>query len=273
MTSISKEDFSYITSLVREEAAIVLESGKEYLVESRLGVLAKTEGLEGLVPLIQQLRLNTNQVLKKKVVEAMTTNETSFFRDIDPFEALKNDILPPLIENRAASKRLNIWCGAASTGQEPYTIAMVLHEHFPQLKTWNIRFDATDINKQVLDRAQQGIYSQLEVNRGLPVTFLVKYFKKEDTTFRISNDLTKLISFKEMNLVKPWPHMPTYDVIFLRNVLIYFDVETKKQILSNIKKILAPDGFLFLGSAETTIGLDQQFKRIACQRGSCYQVQ
>lgn len=268
--SISPQDFDFVSKLLRAECAIVLEKGKEYLVESRLAPICRDKGFPTLEGLVAALKGNADSGLKQQVVEAMTTNETSFFRDIEPFENLRKVILPEIIEKRTASRTLNIWCAASSTGQEPYSIAMLLREHFPQLNDWKISFIASDISQEVLARAKSGRYSQLEVNRGLPVTYLVKYFKKEGTDWFINEDIRKMIRFEAINLVKPFSIISDIDLVMIRNVLIYFEVDIKKNILAKIRKIMKPDGFLLLGAAETTLNLDDNFIRRAVGKGSCY---
>jgi chemotaxis protein methyltransferase CheR len=263
-------DFEFLTSIIRQDSAIVLEKGKEYLVESRLTPVAKEHGLESLQHLVEMLKKPGSASLRGEVVEALTTNETSFFRDIEPFEALKGTLLPELIQKRSDKKQLSIWCAASSTGQEPYTMAMLLREHFPQLRDWKVTFIATDLSKEVLEKARSGVFSQMEVNRGLPVTYLVKYFEKNGAQFRIKDDIRNMIRFDELNLIKPFTIIPEVDLVLIRNVLIYFDVPMKKEILGKIRKVLRPDGFLLLGAAETTLNLDDKFERRAVGKSSCY---
>jgi chemotaxis protein methyltransferase CheR len=270
--TISNTDFTYIRDLVRQRAAIILEPGKEYLVESRLLPVARQEGLTALAELVARLRAQPYNGLHHRVVEAMTTNETSFFRDVHPFEALKKVIVPELITKRATGRTLNLWCGAASSGQEPYTVALVLREYFPALAQWDVRFIATDLSHEMLMRAQTGKYSQLEVNRGLPAPLLVKHFSKHGLEWHVKDDLRKMIEFRQLNLVDAWPVMPAMDIVFLRNVLIYFNVETKKTILGKIRQLLRPDGYLFLGGAETTMSLDDAFERVQIEKASCYRL-
>lgn len=267
--SISAPDFDFVRTLVCDQAGIVLENGKEYLVESRLGPLAKRSGFDSLESLVVALR-RTDATLRRTVVEAMTTNETTFFRDIEPFEALRKQVVPELLAARSASKELKIWYGASSTGQEPYSVVMMLLEHFPQLATWNVTHFATDINLEVLERARQGKYNQIEMNRGLPVTYLVKYFQKCGLEWQLKPAVRDKVRFEQMNLVKAWPTLPVFDIVMLRNVMIYFDVEAKKQILGKIRRQLKPDGYLFLGGAETTMGLSEAFQRVQLDRAGCY---
>ena len=263
-------DFDYICNYVRTQAAIVIEPGKEYLVESRLLPIARKQNFESLDALVDNLRANPRSELHKQVVDAMTTNETSFFRDLHPFEALKKYILPELLVSNAASRQVNLWCGAASTGQECCSVLMTIAESAPQLLLWKIQFLATDLSKEVLSQAAAGKYSQLEVNRGLPAPLMVKYFKRQDDHWVFDESLRKRITFCEMNLVKDWLPMPNLDIVFLRNVLIYFDVDTKKAILSKVRRALRPGGYLFLGGAETTLGLDDGFERVVFDRATCY---
>jgi chemotaxis protein methyltransferase CheR len=270
--TISANDFQYISKLVLDLSAIVLETGKEYLVESRIRPLAKKEGFESIEELVQNLRREPKNGLSTKVVDAMTTNETSFFRDIHPFETLKKFIIPDLIKKREANKELNIWSGASSSGQEPYTFAMILRENFPELLSWKINYISSDISHEMLDRCRKGIYSQLEVNRGLPATYMVKYFERHGTEWQVKEDLRKMINFKYLNLCENWPMMPKMDLVLLRNVLIYFDVEMKKIILNKIQNLLRPDGYLFLGAAETTLNLNESFERMDYKQSGCYRI-
>jgi chemotaxis protein methyltransferase CheR len=272
MTAIGRSDFDFVCALAYKHAAIVLETGKEYLVESRLAAVARQTGCSGLPELVSQLRTRPFGNLHQLVIEALTTNETSFFRDLHPFDALRKTILPELIARRSAEQKLTIWCGAASTGQEPYSIALLLREHFPQLQTWNVRILACDINREVLEKARRGCYTQIEVNRGLPAPLLVRYFEKAGTEWQLKEPIRRMVEFKELNLIAPWPIFPPADIVFLRNVLIYFDLNAKKSILLKVRRLLRPDGVLFLGGAETPRGVDEQFERIALEKSSCYRV-
>jgi chemotaxis protein methyltransferase CheR len=265
-------DFDYVRKFVRDEAAIVLEPGKEYLVESRLLILARKENLVSIDELISKLRSDPKNGLHRKVVDAMTTNETSFFRDIHPFEALRKSILPELMARRAAQRQVNFWCGAASTGQEPYSVLMLIAEHFPELLKWDIKFIATDLCSEVLARSRAGCFSQLEINRGLPASLLVKYFVREGASWKIRDDLRRRVEFREMNLVKDWPSLPPLDIVFLRNVLIYFDVETKKTILAKARRLLRPGSYLLLGGAETTFNIDEAFEREVIDKTTWHRV-
>jgi chemotaxis protein methyltransferase CheR len=271
--AISKTDFDYVAQLVRGQAAIVLEPGKEYLVENRLTPLAEQEGFGTLGNFIAKMRSETViNGLHHKSIDALTTNETSFFRDFHPFEALRKNILPQLIEQRAATRQLTIWCAACSTGQEPYTLAMLMQEHFPQLADWRLTIIASDLSPTVLKIAEAGAYSQFEVNRGLPAAYLIKYFTKQGDRWLIKPELKKNIEFRAMNLIQPWPILPPFDLVFIRNVMIYFDVETKKTILKRIRNCLLPHGYLFLGSAETTMNLDPEYQPVNLGRTVVYEV-
>jgi chemotaxis protein methyltransferase CheR len=269
---IKSADFNYLSNLVRERSAIVLEPGKEYLVEARLTPLAQRQGFDTLDAFIAHLRAHRYNGTHRKVVEAMTTNETTFFRDVYPFEMLKKVILPTLIEKRQATRSLNIWSAACSSGQEPYSIAMLLRENFPLLAGWDVRILATDISQEMLERTRAGRYTQLEINRGLPASLLVKYFERQGLEWQIKPELRSMLEVRELNLVEPWTLLPQMDVIFIRNVMIYFDVETKKLILRMLRQVLRPGGYLFLGGAETTLNLDSTFTRVNYDKAICYQV-
>ena len=270
--TISATDFDYICKMIRDNAAIVLGPGKEYLVESRMASLIQQEGIDSIEDLVKKLRTNPQNGLQTRVVEAMTTNETSFFRDIHPFNVLKDHVLPELIEKNKDTKKLHIWCGASSSGQEPYSLAMLIRQNFPKIIDWNITFIASDISHEMLERCRNGIYSQLEINRGLPAPMMVKFFERKGTDWQIKEDLRKLVDFKFVNLCQAWPYMPPMDLVMMRNVLIYFDVEIKKDILVKVKKLLKPGGYLFLGAAETTINLEDSFERMNFKQSGCYRI-
>lgn len=249
--------FKFVAELVRREAAIVLEPGKEYLVESRLMPVARREKYADLDAFFAAvMRSPEKSPLRYLVVDALTTNETLFFRDFHPFEALRTTVLPDLIPKRAHVRKLNIWSAAASTGQEAYTIAMLIREHFPELANWDVKILGTDLSQTTLAQARSGSYSQLEVNRGLPALYLAKYFTQCDDRWLVKEELRRMVEFKSMNLAQPWPVMPPFDLIFIRNVLIYFDQAMKTNILKRMHGCLHPHGLLFLGTAETTINLD-----------------
>jgi chemotaxis protein methyltransferase CheR len=268
--SISPKDFDYIRSLVRLRSAIVLDPGKEMLVESRLSLLARREGIESVEELLNRLHASRDGKLQTQIVDAMTTNETLFFRDVFPFEMLKNLILPELFKKREIQKNITIWSAGCSSGQEPYSLAILLKEQFPHFSGWNIRILASDLSTEMITRAKEGKFSQFEVNRGLPAQLLVKYFHQKGIDWQVREDIRRTVEFSEINLATSWPSLPPMDLIFMRNVLIYFDVETKRRILAEARKILRPDGYLFLGTAETTLNLDDSFERIQNEKAWCY---
>jgi len=269
--SLSPGEFEYVRNLLQQQAGIALEPGKEYLVEARLNPLARQEGFPSLQQLIAGLQTSSSFAsLHRKVVQAMTTNETSFFRDLRPFEVLRTHVLPELLA-KAADPKLNFWCAAASTGQEPYSLAMLLREAVPlQLSTWNVRVIASDLSSEVLARALQGRYTQFEVSRGLPPRLRVKYFEQDGNEWQIRPDIRRMVEFREMNLTESWGALPPLDVIFMRNVLIYFDLDTKRSIFAKVRQVLKPGGFLFLGSSETTLNLDDGFEPVPPDRSACY---
>jgi chemotaxis protein methyltransferase CheR len=271
IASLTHDDFEFVRALVRDRSAIQLE-GKQYLVETRLQTLARRRGHESASTMLEQLRRSGCHELQHLVVEAMTTNETSFFRDLKPFEALAKIVLPERIQTKHADRVVRVWCAASSTGQEPYTVAMVWNEHFGALPGWRIEIYASDLSTEVLERAREGKFSQLEVNRGLPAPLLVKYFTKHGTEWHLKDDIRKLVQFRQINLIEPLPPMPPLDIVFLRNVLIYFDVKTKQDILAKVRRQMRPDGYLFLGGAETPLGLDDAFERIPYERSGCYRI-
>jgi chemotaxis protein methyltransferase CheR len=270
--SLSQTDFEYIRTLVKQRSAVVLESEKAYLVETRLLALARRDGFGSIADLLARLRANPGGELQRRAVEALANNETSFFRDLHPFEILRHKIIPEIMQRRAAEANLHIWCAACSSGQEPYSVAMLLREHFPALSGWNVRITGSDLSSEVLHRARNGHYCQLDVNRGLPARLLVRYFEKIGTDWQIKDGIRRLVEFRLINLMDMWPVLPLQDIILLRNVLIYFEVATKKQILGKIRRVLRPDGYLFLGGAETTLNLDDAFERVPFDRSCCYQM-
>lgn len=270
--SLNSESMAYLRDLVYRRSAIVLEDDKQYLIDSRLSPLARELGLGSIDELVGKLRVDASGVLVHRVIEAMTTNETLFFRDLHPFEALRTRLVPDLVTARAAQRSLRIWCGAASTGQEPYSIAMTLCESFPQLASWDVKIIATDLNSTVLERAREGKYRQLEVNRGLPAKLLVKYFERQGADWQLKPEIRNLVTFKELNLLDAWSHLGEHDIVFLRNVLIYFDVETKRRILGRIRRTLRKDGVLVLGGAETTTNLDDGYVPLRIGNGVYYQL-
>lgn len=252
----------YIADLILRRSAIVVAPSKAYLVESRLMPIARAHGYSKLDELVAALKRPTGRALVDEVVDAMTTNESSFFRDLHPFNTLKNEVLPGLIESRSKERVLNIWSNACSSGQEIYSIAMLIRENFPALAGWRIRLLATDLSGQMLEKAALGKFTQTEINRGLPLPMVLKYFKRDGVSWRICDEIRKMVDFQPLNLIDPWPStLPKMDIVFLRNVLIYFSVDTKQQILNKLHRNMRSDGVLFLGGSETTMNLDVPFKR------------
>ncbi|MCH7987958.1 MAG: protein-glutamate O-methyltransferase CheR [Planctomycetes bacterium] len=263
-------DYEYISNFLLGTSGLALGSGKEYLVEARLIPLAQSLGLEGISELVLELKKGAELKVTSGVTEAMTTNETSFFRDKTPFEELKNQIIPNLMEARKTSKRLKIWCAAAATGQEPYTISMILDDEFPQLRDWTVEILATDIDQQALERSRSGIYTQFEMQRGLPIQMLMKYFEQIETGWQIKENMRNTIQWKQLNLLDNFNHLGKFDIIFCRNVLIYFQQETKKDILDRFRTMIQDDGYLYLGAAETVLGITEAFDRIREYKSAVY---
>jgi chemotaxis protein methyltransferase CheR len=255
----SSKDLDYIRNLIREHSAIIVDDTKTYLITTRLAPVMKRHGLASLSDLVHRLRTPTLGGLRDEVIDAMTTNETLWFRDAHPFDALRKGVLPEIIQRRATERELTIWSAACSSGQEPYTIAMLLREHFPQLTGWRVRIMATDLSGEMLGRATAGRYSQTEMNRGMPAALLVKYFQRVGAEWQVIDPVRSMVEFRTLNLARPWPYVPAADVIFLRNVLIYFDMETKRSILDRVRGALRPGGALFLGATETTLGVHSGF--------------
>lgn len=264
-------EFDYLRKLVRQRSAIVLEPGKEYLAEARLAALVRQHGAASVQDLVSRLRSEQHGPLHSEVVEAMTTNETLFFRDLQMFDALRTDILPALIQG-TGGRRLNVWSAACSSGQEPYSVLMVLREHFPELPPGGVHLLGTDLSTAMLFRCREGRYSQLEVNRGLPARLLVKYFTRQGMYWQVSEELRRAAEFRQLNLDEPWPALPPMDLVLLRNVLIYFDMDTKRSILAKLRRLLRPGAFLILGGAETLLNVDDAFERITFGKATCYQV-
>jgi chemotaxis protein methyltransferase CheR len=268
--TLTAGEFAYISGLVRRDAAIVLEPGKEYLVEARLMPLARQTGAATVSEFVTRAQQRPEPDVHRRIVDALTTNETSFFRDGEPFTAMTGMVLPDMFASRASAKHLRIWSAACSSGQEVYTLAMQLHDNLPS--GWSYEILGTDISTEMLARAEAGRFSQLEVNRGLPAAALVKHFERIGSQWQVAPHLRKNVSFRRLNLAAPLPPLGHFDVVFLRNVLIYFDVATKRGVLERIGSVLKPDGWLFLGSAETTIGIDDRFDRVVTGRTSAYRL-
>jgi chemotaxis protein methyltransferase CheR len=269
---MTEQDFDFIRKLLRQHSAIALEPDKQYLVESRLAPLVRRLELQSIGDLVGRLRAGPFNGLHAEIVEALVTTETSFFRDHHPFESLRKVVIPELMRRRAGERSLRIWCAACSTGQEPYSVALLFREHFPELRKWDVSLLATDLSREVLQRARAGRYNQIEVNRGLPASLLVKYFRQEGNVWQLQQDVRGLVEFRELNLAQTWPALPRLDLVLLRNVMIYFDVETKRTILGRLARLLRPDGYLVLGGAETTFNLDDSYRRLEHLKGGFYQL-
>ncbi len=267
---MAPDEFQYFATLLEKHAGIVLEAGKEYLVEARLRPVARDGGFASVGALLQDLRQNPMGRAHWLAIEALTTNETSFFRDEHPFNALRDVILPELIARRATTRTLNIWCGAASTGQEPYSLAMLLRDSFPQLLGWTLSFIATDMSEATLARAREGRFNTTEIGRGLPAFFRQRYFIPDGEGLRVRDEIRRTVAFRAMNLVGPWPNMPELDLVLLRNVLIYFNIETKRNILQKIHRHLRPDGCLLLGATESTLHIEQSYEVVHLERTAYY---
>jgi len=260
-------EYDFLRQFLKTRSGLVLSNEKQYLIESRLLPVARKNGLQSIGALVAKLRDARDGVLGEAVVEAMTTNESFFFRDKVPFDHLVQTILPDLLEKRASRRQIRIWCAAASTGQEPYSIAMCLKELGSRLSGWRVEIVGTDISNEVLERAKAGVYSQFEVQRGLPIQHLLKYFTQNGDTWTIAPELRSMVQWKKFNLLESFAALGQFDVVFCRNVLIYFDQPTKSDILNRIARTMPSDGYLMLGAAETVVGLTEAFKPVADRRG------
>ena len=260
--TLPEADFEYLRELMHLRAAIVLERGKEYLALSRLEPVARDHGLTTVSELVDKLRTRElTSALHDQVVDALTTNETTFFRDYNPWESLRTLVMPELLARKERTRTLAIWSAGCSSGQEPYSIAMSIREHFPELLTWQLSILGTDISGSVLDRARAGRYGQLEVNRGLPAHLLVRHFTRAGMEWEIEEPIRRMVRFEHHNLNDAWPSMPPFDLVLMRNVMIYFETEAKRQVLARMHDQLAPHGYLLLGASETTYSLSDDFVR------------
>jgi chemotaxis protein methyltransferase CheR len=264
---VTPQDFDYLRKLLRDRSGLVLSAEKQYLAESRLVPVARRHSIATLGELVGTLKSAEGSLLATDVIEAMATNETFFFRDKLPFDHFRDTILPTLIETRSREKRIRIWCTAASTGQEPYSLAMILREFSAKLAGFRVEIIATDISNEVLARAKAGIYSQFEVQRGLPIHQLVKFFSQVGETWQVAPEIRAMVQFRPLNLLKDFSSLGTFDLVFCRNVLIYFDQDTKIAVLNRIAERMPADGYLSLGAAETVVGLTDAFKPMADRRG------
>ena len=261
------EDFDLISGILKSRSGLILSPEKVYLLESRLTPIARAKGLETLDDLINEIRLHRKEALLSEITEAMTTNESFFFRDNTPFDLFKDKVLPELMKRNASSRKIKIWCAAASTGQEPYSIAMIIKEMGVKLAGWDIEIFGTDLSNKVLEKARMGLYSQFEVQRGMPIKYLMKYFNQVGEMWQISDELKSMVKYKPMNLLDNYIGLYNYDVVFCRNVLIYFEPDMKTKVLEKVRKAMKPDGTLFLGAAETVLGITDKFKPVTGSRG------
>ena len=259
-------EYEYLRKFLKDNSGLDLSADKQYLIESRMLPLARKAGLSSIAELVQKLQGGSRQMITD-VVEAMTTNDTFFFRDKVPFDHFRDHIMPEIIKARAGKRSVRIWCAAGSTGQEPYSLAMCLKEMGAALTGWRVEIIATDLSQEVLEKAKAGVYSQFEVQRGLPIQMLVKYFKQTGETWQINPELRAMIKHRQLNLLHDFAQLGTFDVIFCRNVLIYFDQDTKINIFNRLARQIEPDGFLVLGAAETVVGLTDTFRPIPERRG------
>jgi chemotaxis protein methyltransferase CheR len=260
-------DFDVYKDLLKEKSGLVVTPDKSYLLESRLNPIAKKWNCENLEALAVKLRGVPDKNLVTEIVEAMTTNETSFFRDMKPFDLFRDTVLPFMKNARAGQRKIRIWCAAASSGQEPYTLAILLKEAAAQFPGWTFEIIATDISNDILAQAREGIYSQFEVQRGLPIMLLMKYFTQVGDRWKLNDDIRKMVKYEYFNLLEPMARLGRFDIVFCRNVLIYFDAPTKGKVLDGIAKQIEADGYLFLGGAETVMGITESFAPVPEKRG------
>ncbi|BBF91665.1 CheR family methyltransferase [Blastochloris tepida] len=260
-------DYEYLRKFLKERSGLLLSNDKQYLIESRLLPVARKAGLASISDLVAKLKAPGAERLAVEVTEAMTTNESFFFRDKVPFDHFRDTMLPKAMALRAKERRLRIWCAAASTGQEPYSLAILLKEAADRLVGWRVEIIGTDLSNEVLEKARAGVYSQFEVQRGLPIQMLVKYFDQSGDIWQIKPEIRAMVQYRPLNLLNDFSSLGTFDIVFCRNVLIYFDQDTKIDVLKRIAKITVPEGFLVLGAAETVVGLTDAFVPVPDKRG------
>jgi chemotaxis protein methyltransferase CheR len=263
---VKADDFDFLARTVYEQSGLVVSTDKAYLFESRLMPVARKYGVKTIDDLVGLLRQRRDPGVVRAITEAMTTNETLFFRDTKPFEQFRRVVLPMLRQARS-DKRIRIWCAASSSGQEPYSLAMVLKDETTNIAGWQIEILGTDISSEMIERARAGIYSQFEVQRGLPIQYLMKYFKQSEDRWQLTPEIRNMVTYREFNLLADPKSLGKFDVIFCRNVLIYFDQPTKTQVFDRLCSVLAPDGVLYLGGAETVLGVTDKFEPLPAERG------
>jgi chemotaxis protein methyltransferase CheR len=266
---MTADDYAFVRNFLRDRVAIVLAPEREYLIESRLIRLAHDLQIANPAELVSQLRNSKNRELPSRVIDAMVTTETSFFRDRHVFESLRTRVIPQLVRDRGDSRELNIWCAACATGQEPYSVAMLLREHFAELARWRVRILATDVSQSALSRAREAEYTATEARRGLSPALLARYFHAHGEGWQLDSRIRDMVEFRELNLARPFD-LPQFDLVLLRNVLIYFDVHTKQQILQRVAQVMNPGACLLLGAAENALGLEDSFQRAEELKGAFY---
>ena len=269
--ALTDADHTWLRHLLHERTGVLLDATREHFAEMRLGGLATEWGVESLPELLEALRTEEGWgVLHRLVIEALAIAETSWFRDAHLWEELRQTVLPDLLRRRRVLKRLNLWSAACATGQEPYSLAMVLHEMGPALSSWQVQLLATDFSQGILKRARAGCYSPIEMNRGLPATQLVRHFRKSGEAWELRPDVRTRVEFRELNLAQPWPSLPPMDLVLMRNVLLYFGPELRRRVLRQLAHVLAPDGLLVLGAGETTLTMDDSFEAVPLDRTVVY---
>ncbi len=269
--SLPEEDLTFLRKLLHERTGVVLDTSRDALLEMRLSALAAEAAFGSLAEVLDALR--TEEAwgnLHRRVVEALVITETSWFRDIHVWNELARTVLPGIIHRRANARSLNLWCAACASGQEPYSLAMLLHEQEAALAGWNVRILATDFSQGILHRARAGLYTQLEVNRGLPAQKLVRWFRKDGDAWELAPEIRRRVEFSELNLAVPWPMLPTMDLVMIRNALLYFEPALRQRVLRRIAQVLHPEGWLVLGSTETALTLDDTFEEVRLERAVLY---
>lgn len=269
---LSQAQFDFICQVVRQHSGIVLGDDELFLMETQIMPVARHFGFNNVSDMISEMQGKRRLDIENEITEILIPSDTCFFRDVHPFNALKTDVIPELIRLRSTERSLAIWCGACSTGQEPWSIAMILHDQFPQLLDWNLEIIATDYSEDLLERAREGVYNQLEINRGLPVQMLTKFFTHDRIAWRLKDRLRQTVQYRQLNLLHPWHELQKMDLVFMRNVLSYFDLPTKQAILTQVRNQLKPDGYLFLGADESTTDIDTSFQSQTVGQASYYQL-
>lgn len=273
LANVRDADFVFLQALLKNETGFLLEDDRQYLVETRLTPVVSRHGLSSISELVARVRdVRPSDPLHRTVVEALVNGETTFFRDLPCFDGFVRVVLPQLIERQRDTQTLRVWSAACSTGQEPYSISMLLADKFPALASWDVRIVASDVSAAHLERARAGRYSQFEVNRGLPARLLVENFEQHDGDWVIGSKARRGVEFIEVNLIRDWPVLPMMDVVFLRNVMIYWNNATKRRVLERVRQILRPGGYLLLGAAETTYYLDEHFERFSDEAPCCFRL-